>query len=104
MFSLDVSGAAFGTPVIPSSANGSSPPKDDGRSVSKSGRGLLGSKTGVREVCASEIGKTVCGGAVGISGSRMCIIDAAACSVVKHQDNKVTLNVSSTSSPSDTCV
>jgi hypothetical protein len=63
---LGFGGAAFGTPVMPSSANGSSPPKDDGCSVGKSGRGLLGSRTGVREVCVSEIGKTVCGGAVGI--------------------------------------
>jgi hypothetical protein len=103
MFSLGVGGAAFGTPVMPSPANGSSPPKDDGGSVGKSERGLLGSRTGVREVCVSEIGKTVFGGAVGISGSRMCIIDATACSVAKHQDNKVTLNVS-TSSPTDTYV
>jgi hypothetical protein len=35
MFSLVVGGAAFGTPVVPSSATGSSPPKDDGGSVGK---------------------------------------------------------------------
>jgi hypothetical protein len=103
MFSLGADGAAFGTPVIPSSANGSSPPTDDSGSVGKSRRGLLGSRTGVREVCVSEIGKTVCGGAVGISGSRMCIIDAAACSVSKHQDTKVSLNVTAPSA-SDTYV
>jgi hypothetical protein len=89
--------------VALSSANGSSPPKDNGGSVGKSGRGLLGSRIGVREVCVSEIGKTVSGGAVGISGSRMYIIDATASSVAKHQDYKLTLNVS-TSSPSDTYV
>jgi hypothetical protein len=69
---------------MPSSANGSSPPEDDGGSVGKSRRGLLGSRTGVREACVSEIGKTVCRGAVGISGSMMCIIDTSACSVAKH--------------------
>jgi hypothetical protein len=54
-------------------------------------------------VCVSEIGKTVCGAAVGISGSRMCIIEAAACYVAKHQETKVSLNVT-TPSASDTYV
>jgi hypothetical protein len=63
----------------------------------------LGSRTDVREVCVSEIGETVCGGVVGIPGSRMCIIDAAACSVAKYQETKVSLNVT-TPSASDTYV
>jgi hypothetical protein len=104
MFLLGVGGVASGMPVIPSSATGSSPPKDDGGSVGKSRRGLLGSRTGVREVCVSETGKTDCGGVVGILGSRMCIIDVAACSVAKHQDTKVSLNVMTPSASDYICM
>jgi hypothetical protein len=42
MFLLGVSGAAFGTPVMPSSANGSSPPKEDGgRRAGQNGNTLI---------------------------------------------------------------
>jgi hypothetical protein len=56
----------FGTPVVPSSTTGSSPPRDDGGSVDKSGRGFFdGSRgTGICVLCVCDIGRTVCGGAV----------------------------------------
>jgi hypothetical protein len=58
-------GVPFGTPVVPSSTTGSSPPRDDGGSVGKSGRGLFdGSRgTGMCVLCVGDIGRTVCGGA-----------------------------------------
>jgi hypothetical protein len=92
-------GVPFGTPVVPSSTTGSSPPRDDGGSVGKSGRGLFeGSKgTGICVLCVGDIGRTVCGGAVGISGMTMCINTVEECAVMKHGEFKAVLKITKSS-------
>jgi hypothetical protein len=88
-------GVPFGTLVVPSSTTGSSPPRDDGDSIGKSGRGLFdGSRgTGMCVLCVGDIRRTICGGAVGISGMTMRINTVEECAVMKHREFKASLKI-----------
>jgi hypothetical protein len=84
-------GTPFGTPLAPIAAGGASHPGAGGYSVGKSRGGIFSpSSKGTRicVLCITNIGRTVCGGSVGESGTSMCMIGAGECSVAKHQESK----------------
>jgi hypothetical protein len=44
-------------------------------------------------LCVGDIGRTFCGGAVGISGMTMCINTVEECVVMKHREFKASLTI-----------
>jgi hypothetical protein len=89
-------GTPFGTPLAPIAAAGASHPGAGGYSVGKSDGGLFSpSSEGTRicVLCITDIGRTVCGGSAGASGTSMCMIRTGECSVAKHQESKAFLSI-----------
>jgi hypothetical protein len=96
-------GTPFGTPLAPIVAAGASHPGAGGYSVGKSRGGLfIPSSKGTRIclLCITDIGRTVCGGSAGASGTSMCMIGAGECSVAKHQESKASLSITKPSESS----